>query len=102
MLNASVVFYNGLLSAGLVAPVVGVIFDTSVCDFHDCTPEVVGFLGPFLQSFASQHPASVLVLMTSTNPTLSSCGRSLLLASTIKVVASEQERIDARRKGVMG
>ena len=99
MLDTPVGFYNGLLPAGLIAPVVGVIFDTSVCDFHDCTPEVVGFLGPFLQSFASQHPASVLVLMTSTNSVL--CSIEGLIFS-IKPCASSQVRRVASKNDVMG
>ena len=101
MLNASVVFYNGLLTAGLVAPVVGVIFDTSVCDFHDCTPEVVGFLGPFLQSFASQHP-SVSSLTIEIISTLVSSETLYALILSTSSCASGQVKEVAIKNGIMG
>tara|TARA_B100000686_G_scaffold247977_1_gene257697 strand:+ start:386 stop:703 length:318 start_codon:yes stop_codon:yes gene_type:complete len=87
--------------------VIGVVLNTTVGDLcHWISPEVVGFLGPFLQSaVASSKHASVLSFITSISESLSSLVMSLLrLTPLIKSSASAHTRAVANNgaNGIIG
>ncbi len=80
----------------------GIVLNTTVGNLCHCfTPEVVGFLAPFLQSFASQHPSVSSFTIRIISDRVSSSTLYVLILS-MSSFASEQVKEEAIKNGIMG